>query len=208
MIHFSADVENNPLLAGQPAQAKQYFGDASRYAIAPVHTRFDKVQWFIWDAANCDPITGSVIGQFDYLSAALTMCEELYEQDQEVRKIQASFTLSLRKTHKYNDYYRHLDEEHPVATAITLQSSLLLIDDEDPCEPTRIIKLIEITDHVEGDVPTITQAIKDTMSNRGCSHDYDCCVCWSHSVTDAVPLKQDENSPRHWIVIQHAQRNY
>lgn len=36
--------------AGELAGKKFLFGFCSRYAVAPVHTRFDQVQWFVWDA--------------------------------------------------------------------------------------------------------------------------------------------------------------
>ena len=45
---------NNPKLAGQIATRKELFGGYSRYAIAPVHTRFDAVEWFVWDAERLD----------------------------------------------------------------------------------------------------------------------------------------------------------
>lgn len=48
---------NNPKLAGQLAAKKELFGGHSRYAIAPIHTRFDAVEWFVWDAEQIDPVT-------------------------------------------------------------------------------------------------------------------------------------------------------
>jgi hypothetical protein len=47
-------MKNNPNLAGQLAAKKELFGDCSRYAIAPIHTRFDAVEWFVWDAEKTD----------------------------------------------------------------------------------------------------------------------------------------------------------
>lgn len=46
------NIKNNPALAGSLAKKKEFFGDHSRYAIAPVHTRFDAVEWFVWDAMH------------------------------------------------------------------------------------------------------------------------------------------------------------
>lgn len=43
-------IQNDPNKTGQLAANKVLFGYNNRYAIAPVHTRFDKVQWFVWDA--------------------------------------------------------------------------------------------------------------------------------------------------------------
>lgn len=50
---------NNPNLAGQLAAKKELFGGHSRYAIAPIHTRFDAVEWFVWDAERIDPATNN-----------------------------------------------------------------------------------------------------------------------------------------------------
>lgn len=55
---FPTTVRNNPALAGQPATRKQPVKGDWRFAIAPVHTRFDAVEWFVWDAEQPDPLTG------------------------------------------------------------------------------------------------------------------------------------------------------
>ena len=66
-------INNNPKLAGQLAAKKELFGGHSRYAIAPIHTRFDAVEWFVWDAEKIDPVTGgpNVIRQAQTKSEAL-----------------------------------------------------------------------------------------------------------------------------------------
>lgn len=51
---FPKSLANNAALRGQPAARKQLFGDCSRYAVAPIHTRFDAVEWFVWDADRLD----------------------------------------------------------------------------------------------------------------------------------------------------------
>jgi len=50
-------LRNNPAKAGQLAGKRQFFGGYSRYCIAPVHTRFAAVEWFVWDAEVIDPVT-------------------------------------------------------------------------------------------------------------------------------------------------------
>jgi hypothetical protein len=50
-------LKNNHNLAGQPA-AKKLFSCDYRYALFPVHTRFDDCEWFITDAYSLDTITG------------------------------------------------------------------------------------------------------------------------------------------------------
>lgn len=54
MIAFSfpTTIRNNPALRGSLATKKQFFGTNSRYAVAPIHTRFDAVEWFVWDAEH------------------------------------------------------------------------------------------------------------------------------------------------------------
>lgn len=52
LVSFLKVPANNPALKGQPAARKQFFGPRERYAIAPVHTRFDALEWFVWDAEH------------------------------------------------------------------------------------------------------------------------------------------------------------
>lgn len=47
---FPAEIQNDPSKRGQPAARKIIFGELSRYAIAPIYTRFGDVVWFVWDA--------------------------------------------------------------------------------------------------------------------------------------------------------------
>lgn len=51
---FSKSLTNNQSLRGKLAARKQLFGAYSQYAVAPVHTRFDAVEWFVWDADRLD----------------------------------------------------------------------------------------------------------------------------------------------------------
>jgi len=46
--------QNNKNLAGQQASNKEFFGEAGRYAVYAVHTRFDAVSWFVDDAMVID----------------------------------------------------------------------------------------------------------------------------------------------------------
>lgn len=41
---------NNSARRGEPASAKVLFGDACRYAVYAIHTRFDAVCWVVKDA--------------------------------------------------------------------------------------------------------------------------------------------------------------
>ena len=43
---------NNPALKGTLAGKKLIFGPHSRFAIAPMHTRFDAIAWAVYDAQS------------------------------------------------------------------------------------------------------------------------------------------------------------
>ena len=49
-LSLATSYANDAHRKGQLAARKQLFGDYSRYAVAPIHTRFDAVSWFVWDA--------------------------------------------------------------------------------------------------------------------------------------------------------------
>jgi len=72
-LSFSSPLTNNPMLRGSFAAPKQRFGDFGRYAIAPIHTRFDAVEWVVWDADIIDEATGlaAIIWQADTMDEAL-----------------------------------------------------------------------------------------------------------------------------------------
>jgi len=50
------EIKNIPSRAGELATKKRFSLDNSRFAIAAIHTRFDKVCWFVWDSHNVDKI--------------------------------------------------------------------------------------------------------------------------------------------------------
>lgn len=53
-MKFRKNIINDPSRKGELAAKKQLFGKNNRYAIAPVHSRFDTVGWFVWDAEKPD----------------------------------------------------------------------------------------------------------------------------------------------------------
>ena len=72
MIKFPSSIKNNPELRGKYAKPKQTFGEHSRYAVWPCHTRFDAVQWFVADAYNTDDRgLPAIIRQTDTLESAI-----------------------------------------------------------------------------------------------------------------------------------------
>ena len=64
---------NDPTRRGELAAPKLLFGRNSRYAVAPVHTRFDDIEWFVWDAEHplSDMDHAEVIRQAPTLTEAL-----------------------------------------------------------------------------------------------------------------------------------------
>jgi len=45
---------NNPALGGKRAGKARFFGPHSRYAVFPIHTRFESVAWVVQDAEVLD----------------------------------------------------------------------------------------------------------------------------------------------------------
>ena len=73
MIKFPAKIKNNPELRGKCAKPKQTFGDHSRYAVWPCHTRFDAIHWFVADANIIDESGHpTIIRQADTLESAIS----------------------------------------------------------------------------------------------------------------------------------------
>ncbi len=62
---------NMPARKGELAGRGVRFGEFGRYAVAPVHTRFETVQWFVWDAEKDDRGSPAVIRQDATLEATI-----------------------------------------------------------------------------------------------------------------------------------------
>lgn len=82
-VSFSKVPANNSSKKGELAARKQFFGPSSRFAVAPVHTRFDAVEWFVWDAEHelSNNSRAEVIRQTATLEQALDGLD-LYEQEE------------------------------------------------------------------------------------------------------------------------------
>ena len=72
-VSFSRVPANNPAIKGSLAARKQLFGEHFRYAVAPVHTRFDAVEWFVWDAEHAL----STMGRAEVIRQAATLEEAM-----------------------------------------------------------------------------------------------------------------------------------
>lgn len=64
MLRFPT-IANDPSRKGQLAAPKQTFGEFRRYAVAPLHTRFDAITWFVWDAHEATLFVVTWIGEAD-----------------------------------------------------------------------------------------------------------------------------------------------
>lgn len=73
LVSFPVTLRNNPELRGSPAARKQRFGENGRYAVAPIHTRFDALEWFVWDAEH--PL--SSLNRAEVIRQAATLEEAL-----------------------------------------------------------------------------------------------------------------------------------
>lgn len=71
-------IKNDPSKAGQIATKPHYFM-LSQIKVAAIHTRFDAVEWFVWDAGIIDDLTGhpEVIGQYATKDEAMARANDL-----------------------------------------------------------------------------------------------------------------------------------
>ncbi len=71
-MRFPTATPNQKCLAGQFASEKVLFGEFSRFALVAVHTRFEAVQWFVFDAEKVDDLgLTAVVAQADNPSDAV-----------------------------------------------------------------------------------------------------------------------------------------
>ena len=136
--------------------------------------------------------------------------------------------LNQRLTRGYVGSWQHLDQWEKVADMDEIgQRELPRTEEEmqDPCEPvTREVfvvvtlpsdgKLQEEWEKLNGGVMKvdgyldwirhkIIRALHDTYTKHGCSHEHDCCGCWSYYVRNAKRVTGDL-----WRVVVFASRNY
>jgi hypothetical protein len=58
-------MRNNPKLAGKRAGKARFFGPYSRFAVYPMHTRFEDIAWVVSDAEVADEYNLPKIAIFD-----------------------------------------------------------------------------------------------------------------------------------------------
>lgn len=137
-------------------------------------------------------------------------------------------SLEIRRTRKYVGTYQHLDKWDEIGTFDELTRRELPPQSEedayDCTEPKSyeifcLVKLAPDDDLrklwiADKDGPEdegfsdwrerqIKQALQDTHTQVGCAHEYDCCGCRSHTVTEVECTTGDL-----WRVVVHSYRNF
>jgi len=71
-------IKNDTNKAGMIASKPKFFM-LSQIKVAAIHTRFDNVQWFVWDAGVIDELTGrpEVVGQYETEHDAISRAKYL-----------------------------------------------------------------------------------------------------------------------------------
>jgi len=110
------------------------------------------------------------------------------------------FDLAIRKTHTYVGSHSDLDEWESIGSFEVISSDAHQISD-DICEPTDITLLIKVDSEAADE--DIKKALRGSLTNAGCSHEWDCCGCVS---THVQAITKDAEGL--WRVSQHASRNY
>jgi hypothetical protein len=74
-------IKNDTNKAGMIASKPQFFM-LHQIKVAAIHTRFDSVQWFVWDAGIIDELTGhpEVVGQYDTEEDAIKRAKYLADR--------------------------------------------------------------------------------------------------------------------------------
>jgi hypothetical protein len=119
--------------------------------------------------------------------------------------VQRAQDLSLRRTRGYVGTWQHLDEWESIGSYITVSWGSWYTDPDDMCEPISTISRIWVnTRDNPASIEDIEQALRDSLSSNGCSHDYDCCGCRSYYVSrcDYEPALNE------WLVTVSSSRNY
>jgi len=104
-----------------------------------------------------------------------------------------------RTSHRYIDEYKHLDGERFVAT-VRLTPPKVTDEGEGFDDGPTYVQFLRVPRNV--DVNDLRQALYDTMSYHGCTHEYDCCGCASRSVRTRLV------APRKLKITTHISYNY
>lgn len=110
-------------------------------------------------------------------------------------------------THKYVGSYQHEDQWKEVGTFEVANTERWKLDQEDEFDPTEPLKHIYYVQVYHTDDATVeeevAQALRDSFTQVGCHHEYDCCGCRSFHAKKPVRLPDGE-----WQVEVNSYRNY
>lgn len=84
-----------------------------------------------------------------------------------------------RTSHRYIDQYKHLDGERFVASVRLTAPKVVDEGNHFDTGPT-YVQYLRVPRNVSAQ--DLRQALYDTMSYHGCTHEWDCCGCASRSV--------------------------
>lgn len=118
--------------------------------------------------------------------------------------------LELRVSNKYVGTYQHEDEWKTVGEYTILSTKKWkLIDEEDfdPTEPTKTIYTLLVIPDDDASIEDISRALRDTFTQVGCHHEYDCCGCRSW-YADKPDYSYADEDGLHYELTVNSYRNY
>lgn len=118
--------------------------------------------------------------------------------------------LERRVTHKYVGSYQHEDEWETIGEYTVLSSQKWApVDEEDfdPTEPVKIVYTLLVVPNEDATIDDINTALKDTFTQVGCHHEYDCCGCRSYYAGKPDYSYADEGG-LHYELTVSSYRNY
>ena len=123
----------------------------------------------------------------------------------ESRLVSHPQTLSLRRSHQYVGTWQDLDRWESIGSYMAVAWCSWSTDPDDMCEPIANISRVWVnTGSHSASIDDIKQALRDTLTQSGCSHEYDCCGCRSYYVSRC----DYEPESGEWLVTVSSSRNY
>lgn len=122
--------------------------------------------------------------------------------------------LELRVTHKYVGTYQHEDEWKTLGEYEVLSSQKWRPVEEDKegeydiTDPIKHYYEVAVIPYgATYDAEEVRQALKDSFTQVGCHHEYDCCGCRSFYASNPEFLYQAEDGI-HYRITVNSYRNY
>ncbi len=116
--------------------------------------------------------------------------------------------LELRLTYKYVGSYQHEDEWKSVGNFEVIQSEKWVKSTEEATEPTFTEYWVAVYPNEGVTSEDISRALKDSFTQVGCHHEYDCCGCRSFYAGTPKYLSSYGEGGQEWKVTVNSYRNY